>query len=119
MRPYKASLVNSLILIVCGIWGFYAMANPPSLTPFIPSIIGVMLLAMNDGLKNENKTIAHIAVFLTLLSFANIMPLMGQLNPKDGGEINWMAVFRGGLMLLTSLIAMIAFIRSFINARKA
>ena len=47
------------------------------------------------------------------------MPLMGQLNPKDGAEINWMAVFRVGLMLLTSLIAMIAFIRSFINARKA
>ena len=74
---------------------------------------------MNDGIKNENKLIAHLAVLLTLLSFANIMPLMGQLNPAENIEKDWMAIFRIGLMLLTSLIAMITFIKSFINARKA
>tara|TARA_S200000501_G_C20838240_1_gene750406 strand:+ start:1603 stop:1962 length:360 start_codon:yes stop_codon:yes gene_type:complete len=119
MKAYKASLLNSLTLIVCGIWGFYSVAEPVSLTPFIPAIIGIFLLGMNDGVKNENKTIAHIAVLLTLLSFANIMPLMGQINPEDNTEKDWMAIFRIVLMLLTSLIAMITFIQSFINARKA
>ena len=119
MKAYKASLVNSLTLIVCGIWGFYSVAEPVSLTPFIPAIIGIFLLGMNDGIKNENKLIAHLAVLLTLLSFANIMPLMGQLNPEENIEKDWMAIFRIGLMLLTSLIAMITFIKSFINARKA
>ena len=47
------------------------------------------------------------------------MPLMGQLNPAENIEKDWMAIFRIGLMLLTSLIAMITFIKSFINARKA
>jgi len=119
MRPYKASLLNSLVLIVCGIWGFYSIAEPPSLTPFIPAIIGIFLLGMNDGIKNENKTIAHIAVLFTLLSFANFMPLLSQLNPEEGAKIDWMAIFRIGLMLLTSLIAMISFVQSFINARRA
>ena len=93
MRAHKASLLNGLTLIVCGIWGFYAKVDP-SLTAFIPATIGILLLGMNDGIKNENKTIAHIAVLLTLLSFANIMPLMGQLSPDEGSEINWMAIFR-------------------------
>jgi len=118
MRPYKASLLNSLALIVCGIWGFYSKVDP-SLTAFIPAIIGIFLLAMNDGIKNENKTIAHIAVLFTLLSFANFMPLLSQLNPEEGAKIDWMAIFRISLMLLTSLIAMISFVQSFINARKA
>ena len=89
MKAYKASLVNSLTLIVCGIWGFYSVAEPVSLTPFIPAIIGIFLLGMNDGIKNENKLIAHLAVLLTLLSFANIMPLMGQLNPAENIEKDW------------------------------
>ena len=119
MKAYKASLVNSLTLIVCGIWGFYSVAEPVSLTPFIPAIIGIFLLGMNDGIKNENKLIAHIAVLLTLLSFANIVPLSERLFPEENIEKDWMAIFRIGLMLLTSLIAMITFIKSFINARKA
>ena len=115
MRPHKASLVNSLILIICGIWGFFASSNP-SLTALIPAIIGLFLLGMNDGIKNENKVIAHLAVLLTLLSFANIKPLMGALGESP---LDIMGVFRTSMMLLSSLIAMITFIHSFINARKA
>ncbi len=115
MRPYQASLLNSLILIIFGIWGFYA-SNNPSLTAFIPAVIGLLLLGMNDGIKNQNKVIAHLAVILTLLSFANIKPLMGALCES---EIDIMGGVRTSIMLLSSLIAMIAFIKSFINARRS
>tara|TARA_Y100001934_G_C12196921_1_gene699235 strand:- start:738 stop:1085 length:348 start_codon:yes stop_codon:yes gene_type:complete len=115
MRPYQASLLNSLILIVFGIWGFYA-SNTPSLTAFIPAVIGLLLLGMNDGIKNQNKVIAHVAVILTLLSFANIKPLMRVLCES---EIDILSVFRTSIMLLSSLIAMIAFVKSFINARRS
>jgi len=117
MKAYKASLLNSLTLIVIGLWGCYELTNP-SITPLIAPIIGVLLLGMNDGIKNENKTIAHIAVLLTLLSFALVYPLMKRINvPFE--DIEWIKVFRIGFMLLTSIIAMISFIKSFINARKA
>ena len=113
MKAYKASLLNSLILIVCGLWGFYSNVDSQP-TALIPAIIGVLLLGMNDGIKRENKTIAHIAVFLTLLSFANIMPLIRQIEINDA-----LGIFRASLMLGSSLLAMIAFVQSFINARKA
>ncbi len=113
MKAYKASLLNSLILIVCGLWGFYSNVAPQP-TALIPAIIGVLLLGINDGIKRENKTIAHIAVFLTLLSFANIKPLIGQIAQNDAPGI-----FRASLMLASSLLAIIVFIQSFINARKA
>tara|TARA_B100001113_G_C20960752_1_gene557330 strand:- start:71 stop:418 length:348 start_codon:yes stop_codon:yes gene_type:complete len=115
MRPYKASLLNSLVLIVVGLYGFYSL-TVPSGTALIAPIIGVLLLGMNDGIKNQNKTIAHIAVLLTLLSFALIYPLYKELKSE---EIQWDKALRIGFMLLTSLIAMISFVQSFINARRA
>ena len=59
MRPYKASLLNSLVLIVVGLYGFYSL-TVPSGTALIAPIIGVLLLGMNDGIKNQNKTTVKI-----------------------------------------------------------
>ena len=115
MKAYKASLLNSLTLIVVGLYGFY-ISTVPSGTALIAPIIGVLLLGMNDGIKTQNKTIAHLAVLLTLLSFALIYPLYIELG---SAEIQWNKVVRIGFMLLTSLVAMISFIQSFINARKS
>ncbi len=112
MRPYQASLLNSLILIFFGIWGiFTSMGSSP--TVFIPAVIGVLLLAINDGVKNENKHIAHLAVLLTLLSFGSIMPLITGLN--DGDVLK---ILRQSLILLSSFYAMITFIKSFIKAKR-
>ena len=64
-------------------------------------------------IKNQNKVIAHIAVLVTLLSFANVMPLRGAL--ADGRSE---AVLRIIIMLSSSVYAMIFFIKSFIEARR-
>ncbi len=112
MRPYQASLLNSLTLIILGIWGiFSSMGSSPSI--FIPAIIGVLLLSLNDGVKNENKHISHFAVLLTLLSFGSIMPLKAGLSEGD-----FLKISRQSLILLSSLYAMIIFIKSFIQARR-
>ncbi len=112
MRPYQASLLNSLILIFCGIWGIFTSTGG-SPTIFIPAVIGVLLLAINNGVKNENKHIAHLAVLLTLLSFGSIMPLIAGLNDDDS-----LKILRQSLILLSSFYAMVAFIKSFIKARQ-
>jgi hypothetical protein len=74
----------------------------------------VILFLCNNGVKNENKVIAHIAVLLTLLL---LIALVGMRLPKsiDSGGIG---LYRVLAMILTSTLAMITFIRSFINARK-
>ena len=68
MKSYQANLFNSLVLILVGLWGFVDVDYSP--TALIPVFFGVILLLCNNGVKNENKVIAHIAVLFTLLIFA-------------------------------------------------
>ena len=110
MNAHIASLVNGIVLVVIGLWGYMESSSPTSL---IPVVIGVILLVLNKGVKNQNKVVAHIAVLVTLLSFANIMPLLSAL--EDGRNE---AAVRIIIMLSSSLYAMIYFVKSFIEARK-
>ena len=111
MTTTKANLLNSITLIVIGLWGYFDVDSP---TALIPVFFGVLLFVCNNGVKNENKVIAHIAVLLTLLL---LIALVGMRLPKsiDSGGIG---LYRVLAMILTSTLAMVAFIRSFINARK-
>ena len=116
MKPSKANILNSLTLIVFGIWGSYPyiLSGAGSITSLIPLFFGLLLLSLNNGMKKENKMISHIVVLVTLLILvALIMPLKGALERSDT-----MAFIRVGTMVLTSFFAMITFIRSFIQARK-
>ncbi len=113
MKAHSASLINALLLIIMSGWGYFA-ASKPSLTILIPAGVGVVLLACYGGVKRENRVIAHIAVLLTLLIFiALFMPMNGAIGRGDP-----MAIFRVGVMLVSTLVALIFFIRSFIEARR-
>ena len=85
------------------------------MTALIPAIAGVILLLLNNGVKAENKVIAHIAVVLTLLLIlALIMPFKGSIERG-----NTLGMIRTAAMIITGIIAMVAFIGSFKAARKA
>jgi len=116
MKASQANILNSLTLIVFGIWGAYpyVLSGAGSATSLIPLLFGLLLLSLNNGMKKENKMIAHIVVLVTfVILVALIMPLKGAFERSDT-----MALIRVGIMLLTSLLAMITFIQSFIQARK-
>ena len=83
MKAHKASLINSLVLIIFGAWG-YLDSEGAAITTLIPVIIGFLILLMNKGLKNENKTISHIVVLLTIIVLGGlVMPLMRRLGEND------------------------------------
>lgn len=119
MQPSKANLINSLILIVMPLWAYlsYESTNTnstQSITALIPMFIGTVLLFCTNGIKNQNKIIAHIAVFLTLLALVGLFkPLTSAISDSRG-----LSVFRVALMLITCIFSMISFVRSFITARK-
>ncbi len=114
MKVYVASLVNAMVLVGFGLWG-YLGSEAPSKTALIPVIIGVVLLSLYKGIKKEDKIVAHIAVLLTLLILGGLMkPLTASMGSGDG-----MAILRVSIMLLTTLIALVAFIKSFIAVRRA
>ena len=113
MNPGNANFINAAVLIVMGAWGYFG-SESPSPTALIPVVVGAILFVMTNSIRNHNKVVAHIAVLLTLLILvALIKPFTSAMGRADS-----MAMIRVGLMMLTSLIAMIAFVKSFIDARK-
>ena len=112
MNSRIANLINSTSLILIGLWGYLSVS---SITALIPVAFGIGLILCDSGLKNHNKLIAHIAVSLTLII---LLALIGMRLPKsiDGGGIGLIRVI---LMISTSVLAMVYFVKSFIDARKA
>lgn len=114
MTPGNVSLLNAIALVVIGLLG-YLLPEKPSATALIPVVFGVILLACNPGVRSHNKVIAHIAVLATLLILLGlVMPLMGAVKRGDGAAIG-----RVSVMLITTLLALVVFVRSFIEGRKA
>tara|TARA_B100000963_G_scaffold239324_1_gene209362 strand:+ start:28012 stop:28362 length:351 start_codon:yes stop_codon:yes gene_type:complete len=113
MKASTSSLLNAIILISMGLWGYFE-SESKAITALIPVIIGIILLLVNKGVKNENKALAHIAVLLTFLILLGLIkPLLGAFERE-----NTYAIIRVLLMIISSLWAMISFIKSFISARK-
>ncbi|MAM05130.1 MAG: hypothetical protein CMD06_04125 [Flavobacteriales bacterium] len=119
MKTYQANLLNAIILIIMPLWAYFTFEGTvekpeQSITAFIPLFLGVVLLLCNGGLKKENKVIAHIAVLVTLIALIGLtMPLKAAL-----AEERTLSVIRVGLMLISGILAMITFVKSFISARK-
>lgn len=113
MKAYIASLQNALILIAFGLWGYFG-SDTPSFTSLIPAAIGFTLLILNHGIRKENKVIAHVAVALT------VMVMIGLVKPlvSATGRSDMAAVLRVSSMMLSSLVAMWVFVKSFLDARK-
>jgi len=112
MNAHKASFTNAILLVGLGIWGYF---SGTSMTALIPVGFGIVLLALNSGVKKENKVIAHIAVVLTLLVLLGLIkPFLGTIERG-----NTLGIFRTGAMVLSTVIAMFYFIKSFIDAKKA
>lgn len=110
----KFNLVNSIALISMSAWGYM---DTNSFTALIPAAFGVVLLILGTMLTNEKlvKISAHLVVLFTLLI---LLALVIQVLPGvlDRGGIGLIRVI---LMILTSFIAMIVFIKSFIDNRKS
>ena len=111
MKASFYNILNSIVLISLGLWGYFDVQSP---TALIPVGFGVILLLCTIGLKKENKIIAHVAVLLTLVI---LVALVGMRLPKslDSGGVG---LFRVIAMITTSVLSMVAFVLSFIKARR-
>lgn len=112
MNASKANLINSISLILLGLWGYI---DSSSTTALIPVIIGGSLLGCTNKIKEGNKLISHLAVLATIII---LVALIGMRLPKsiDQGGIG---LFRVIGMIATSSIALLYFIKSFIDNRRS
>lgn len=116
MEPSRANLINAIILIALGIWGYVngmSLEGGPSKSTLIAPAFGLVLLALTPFWRKGNKVAAHIGVLLTfLLLVALAMPLRKAIG------VDTARALRVGTMMLSCLIAFVVFIQSFIKARK-
>lgn len=113
MTPAFATILNGLVLVALSLYG-YLSSDTPSVTALIPAFFGLIFVISYPMMKKDNKVVAHIVVLLTvLLIIALFKPLTGALGRDDQ-----MAVIRVGIMLALSVVALITYVRSFIEARR-
>jgi hypothetical protein len=113
MKPFLINAINASVLIIVGLLGYFG-SDTPSVTALIPVFAGVILLLLVKSMKDGNRVVAHIVVTLTLLLLiALIKPLTGAINRNDPG-----AVIRVVIMIVTNLVALVIYIKSFVDARR-
>ena len=90
-----------------------------SITALIPVVFGVILLILYPGVKKEamvrNTCASRRASLVTLIvAIALLKPLSAAWARSDGP-----AIFRTALMFTSSVLALICFIKSFRDVRRA
>ena len=111
MKVHQANALNSISLILLGFWGYF---DTDSVTALIPVGFGLILFFCNSGIKKENKIISHLAVLLTLVI---LIALVGMRLPKSL-ESGGFGLYRVLIMIITSTIAIISFVHTFIKVRQ-
>ena len=115
MKAATANLLNAIVLIAAGLYGYFGIAasdGTHSLTALIPAAFGILFLAMQKGVANHNKIISHVVVVLTLLLL--VMCIMRFVKVQDWVDKKYVFL----ACVISNAVALIAFIGSFIEARK-
>jgi len=112
MNAGNANLINAVCLIAMSVWGF---KDTGSYTAFIPLGFGCILLYFTNSIRTHNKVIAHIAVVLTLIILGALVGMRLPKSLESGGT----GLYRVIAMITTCVFAVIMFVKSFIDAKKA
>ena len=114
LNSKTGNIINSVSLILMGIWGFIEVSSP---TAFIPSIFGIFIfICYILSRKNHKLNIifSHIAIILTILILVALAGTRLTTSIEEGG---W-GLLRLIVMLGTCSFSIVVFIYSFIQARK-
>jgi peptidoglycan/LPS O-acetylase OafA/YrhL len=115
MKASQANLLNAVVLIAAGLYGYFGILTPEgtrATTALIPAIFGLIFLGCQKGVATENKIIAHAVVVLTFLLL--IICTMRFFKVEDWGAKKYLFL----ACIVSNTVALIAFIGSFIEARK-
>ena len=115
MKAPQANLLNAIVLIAAGIIGYFFIptatgAKAP--TALIPAAFGLLFLVLHKGVITSNKIIAHVVVVLTAVL---LFICAKKFFSIDGWEAKKYLFL---VCVVSNVIALIAFIGSFIEARK-
>ncbi len=115
MKAASANLLNGIILLAAGLYGYFMILTPEGTrapTALIPAAFGLLFLILQKGVANSNKIISHVVVVLTLVLL--VICTIRFIKIEDWGAKKYLFL----ACILSNAIALVAFIGSFIEARK-
>ena len=115
MKAPQANLLNAIVLIVAGIIGYFftpTLTGAKAPTALIPAAFGLLFLILHKGVATSNKIISHIVVVLTAVFL--FMCAKKFFETADWGPKKYIFL----ACIVSNVLALIAFIGSFIDARK-
>lgn len=116
MKAASANVLNAIVLLAAGLYGYFAILTPEGThapTALIPAAFGLLFLILQKGVANSNKIVSHVVVALTFLLL--IICISRFIKVSDWGPKKYLFL----ACIVSNIIAMGAFINSFIAAKKA
>jgi hypothetical protein len=81
----KINLINALSLMCISVWMYNSSVNP-SIIHLLPIVAGVILLALNNGIRAESKEQKNVAFYFTvILVFCFALLLFTDIGLKEEG----------------------------------
>ena len=102
----RLNLILAIIMISLSVWMYKSSVNP-SIIHLFPLLIGIILLALNNGIKEGAKEQTKVAGIFALIISITSMWLYWSPNPYSEEDFGVYIVITGML----SLAAFVAFIR--------
>lgn len=116
MKPVTMNLLNGLVLIGAGLYGYLGIVGSDgqaSPTALIPAAFGLLLTILGFFWNKSPKVISHIVVVLTLVLLIMVINRFVKVDEWNSKKYLFL------LCVLSNAIALVVFIRSFISARVA
>lgn len=115
MKASTANFINALVLIAAGLYGYFlvpAEHGVQSPTALIPAAFGIIFMIFHKGVAAGNKTVSHIIVVLTLALLVMCIWRFTKVEEWNAKKYIFL------VCILSNALALIAFIGSFISARR-
>jgi peptidoglycan/LPS O-acetylase OafA/YrhL len=115
MKAASANLLNAIVLLAAGLYAYFLILTPEGArapTALIPAAFGLLFLILQKGVASQNKIISHVVVVLTLVLL--IICVMRFIKIEEWGPKKYIFL----ACVLSNAVALVAFIGSFIEARK-
>ena len=117
MKPAQAIIMNAIVLILFGLWGYLRSPDNRSME-LVPIVSGFLFLAAAIPIRLENRIVEFmLRILLSLLVVALLLSLIAAIESSSTGNI-----MRLGLMTLATLytwgIYMLALRKRLIERKK-
>lgn len=108
MPASRANLLNALVLLTLGAWGYLGKPAAPAMV-LLPVFFGALLLLCLRGLRSGNRVAAYLTALLTALALVALLILLAGAAGRGEG----VAIFRYVVMLVASLFSLLVLFQGF------